>query len=126
MIVNDRVCIRNVYDKNNKLIFEKDKTYVTSDIKEDNNGKLYLIVIGSDWIIADANDFKLVKRNSYNSIMPDTFDPINLEYLNNQLKYSAKFGLLTEVIATAMDYLKSKPKASVRDAISYGISEWIK
>ena len=42
------------------------------------------------------------------------------------LKRAEEYGLLPEVVWSAMSYLKETPAATISEAIEYGVSEWVK
>jgi len=49
-----------------------------------------------------------------------------LRNIATTLTEAEKHGLLTEVVWSAMHYMKENPKATLCDAISYGLLEWVK
>ena len=51
---------------------------------------------------------------------------IEIRNISKALKTAEDYGLLTEVVWSAMHYLKQNPKATLLDAISYGLLEWVK
>jgi hypothetical protein len=46
--------------------------------------------------------------------------------ITTALESADNYGLLTEVVWSAMHYMKENPKATLCDAISYGLLEWVK
>ena len=51
---------------------------------------------------------------------------IEIRNISKALETAEDHGLLTEVVWSAMHYMKENPKATLCDAISYGLLEWIK
>ena len=40
------------------------------------------------------------------------------------LKFAGEYGLETEVVATAMLFLKENPEATINEALHVGLSDW--
>lgn len=51
---------------------------------------------------------------------------IEIRNISTALKSAEDYGLLTEVVWSAMHYMKENPEATLSDAISYGLLEWVK
>jgi hypothetical protein len=51
---------------------------------------------------------------------------IEIRNISTALEAADEYGLLTEVVWSAMHYMKENPKATLCDAISYGLLEWVK
>lgn len=51
---------------------------------------------------------------------------IEIRSISRELEIAKDYGLLTEVVWSALHYLKENPEVEPADAISYGLLEWIK
>ena len=51
---------------------------------------------------------------------------LELNEISKTLKLADEYGLQTEVVWSALEYMKRQPKATLVDAIQYGLSEWVK
>jgi len=51
---------------------------------------------------------------------------IEIRNISKALETAEDHGLLTEVIWSAMHYMKQNPNANLCDAMSYGLLEWVK
>ena len=51
---------------------------------------------------------------------------IEIRNISKALETAKDYGLLTEVVWSAMNYMKQNPKATLCDAMSYGLLEWVK
>lgn len=51
---------------------------------------------------------------------------VEIRNISNALQTAGEYGLMTEVVWSAMHYMKQNPKATLCDAISYGLLEWVK
>jgi hypothetical protein len=49
-----------------------------------------------------------------------------MEVISNQLDKALEFGLETEVIYYALQYMKENPTATPAEAFILGVTEWIK
>jgi hypothetical protein len=47
-----------------------------------------------------------------------------MDAVANTLKFAGEHGLETEVIATAMLFLKENPDAEINEALNVGLSDW--
>lgn len=46
--------------------------------------------------------------------------------INEALDQAQQYGLTTEVVYSALTYLKQHPTMSVEDAILFGLEDWVK
>ena len=51
---------------------------------------------------------------------------VEIRDISSALEEAQNYGLLTEVVWSAMHYMKENPEATLSDAISYGLLEWVK
>jgi hypothetical protein len=51
---------------------------------------------------------------------------LELDEVNEALKLASEYGLLAEVVWSALEYMKRQPDVTLTEAMQYGVSEWIK
>jgi hypothetical protein len=51
---------------------------------------------------------------------------LEIRSISNALKNADEYGISTEVVWSALHYMKENPQATLCDAISYGLLEWVK